>query len=368
MSSTLPYSVSDYSSSAQEASFSANYITAGVSNVIISISCGYNSCSGLLPPGCSMLFYSIGPDGYEATAAAVCSSQPAGNHLINGTFSGSGVGYAAVSVYKFSASSTSTSTTSTSTSTTSVTTTGSSSTTSSTTSSSLSTTSLNTSSSTSSSTTSAPTTAPSGGIIESTGEGGLGGAAGGGGVTAPIHPVLAAINTTAEEGWLFSNYTAPETLVPQIGNATFLIVLNFITRSDVGVSVDGVPYSLPIGSTTALPGGYYLNVASISSFPYAVTMSLYAMRSSGPSGTGGGNRTSTTTTTTIPTTLTTIIPVTTTSTGTPYTSNSSTSTVPGSPSVALISIGIGCIIVALMGYVATRMRERDKASKVQNPL
>jgi len=57
------------------------------------------------------------------------------------------------------------------------------------------------------------------------------------------------INTTTDEGWTFSNYTTPETLTPKIGNTAFTIVLNYITPSDAGVTVDGVPYSLSLGSS-----------------------------------------------------------------------------------------------------------------------
>jgi hypothetical protein len=41
-------------------------------------------------------------------------------------------------------------------------------------------------------------------------------------------------------------------------------------------------------------------------------------------------------------------------------SNSTTSTMPGSPTAALITVGVGCIIVAIMGFLAVSRRRKNE--------
>lgn len=121
--------------------------------------------------------------------------------------------------------------------------------------------------------TTSPTTMPVTTVTSSgnSGGGGGGGAGGGGGSG---EPVVLAYNTSSFNGWKILNFTQDNSENLVIDGRLFGITLNSISPTLVDITVNGVAYTLHVGTPLAIGSNYYLNLSSISYLPILETASI----------------------------------------------------------------------------------------------
>ena len=117
----------------------------------------------------------------------------------------------------------------------------------------------------------APQSSGGGGSVVSSGGGSPGGGGGGGGGSGSATTVTVYAGSNNETGYTINNFTTDGTETFAIGSKTFIVTLNFITPTSVGVTVNGNSYTIGNGATQLLNDppdyAYYMNLMGISYLP-----------------------------------------------------------------------------------------------------
>ena len=113
------------------------------------------------------------------------------------------------------------------------------------------------------------------------GGGGGGGASGGGGAGGGTpHPTVLNFTNATDTGYEVTNFAVPATTSVTKFNATFNLLMNFISPTQVGVSINGNPYTLQLKNQSVSIGtidgnAYYVELSAISYLPLQNTATIY---------------------------------------------------------------------------------------------
>ncbi len=113
------------------------------------------------------------------------------------------------------------------------------------------------------------------------GGGGGGGASGGGGAGGGTpHPTVLNFTNATDTGYGVTNFAVPATTSVTKFNATFNLLMNFISPTQVGVSINGNPYTLQLKNQSVSIGtidgnAYYVELSAISYLPLQNTATIY---------------------------------------------------------------------------------------------
>ena len=113
----------------------------------------------------------------------------------------------------------------------------------------------------------------------SPGGGGGGGGGGGAGGGTP-HPTVLKFTNATDTGYEITNFAVPATTSVTKFNATFNLLMNFISPSQVGISINGNPYTLQLTNQSISIGtidgnAYYVELSAISYLPLQNTATVY---------------------------------------------------------------------------------------------
>ncbi len=111
------------------------------------------------------------------------------------------------------------------------------------------------------------------------GTGGGGGGGGGGGSGTP-HPTVLNFTNATDIGYEITNFAVPATTSVTKFNATFNLLMNFISPSQVGISINGNSYTLQLTNKSVSIGTidsntYYVELSAISYLPLQNTATVY---------------------------------------------------------------------------------------------
>ncbi|MGC8479670.1 MAG: hypothetical protein ACP5M9_03310 [Candidatus Micrarchaeia archaeon] len=109
------------------------------------------------------------------------------------------------------------------------------------------------------------------------GGGGSGGGISGGGTP---HPTVLNFTNATDVGYEITNFAIPATTSVTEFNATFNLLMNFISPSQVGISINGNPYTLQLTNQSVSIGtidgnAYYVELSAISYLPLQNTATVY---------------------------------------------------------------------------------------------
>ena len=127
-------------------------------------------------------------------------------------------------------------------------------------------------------TTSTTTTPNTGGSVG--GGGGSPGTGGGAGGSGTPHPTVLNFTNGTDTGYEITNFAVPATTSVTKYNATFNLLMNFISPTQVGVSVNNVAYTLQLKNQSVSVGTvagneYYIELSNISYLPLQETGTVY---------------------------------------------------------------------------------------------
>ena len=125
--------------------------------------------------------------------------------------------------------------------------------------------------------TSTTTTPPNTGGSPGGGGGGGGGGGAGGGTP---HPTVFNFTNATDVGYEITNFAVPATTSVTKFNATFNLLMNFISPSQVGISINGNPYTLQLTNQSVSIGTidgntYHVELSAISYLPLQNTATVY---------------------------------------------------------------------------------------------